>query len=328
MTHIRKLAWASALALAAGIAAPAAADEIVFTHGANPGNPRYDAADMFAALVEQYSGGAWTVNVAPSATLGDDAEMITSVQAGVINMTANSQGAFSQVVPEVGALGLPFLFAELPAAWAVLDGPIGEELDGLAREHGMVILGWWDNGIRHITHVEAHMATPADIEGMKIRTPPDRATIDAFEALGANPAPLAWSELPTALRNGTFEGQENPLTNIYSARLHEITPYISLSAHKYEGTPIIASLDWWDGLSDDERAVIQRAVTEAGWYQRGRSMIDAVTLVATLESEGAQFAEVDTEAFKAATAGVYDAWQAELGDFVSRLRAAADEAAQ
>ena len=283
---------------------------------------------MFAALVEQYSGGAWTVNVAASATLGDDAEMITSVQAGVINMTANSQGAFSQVIPEVGALGLPFLFAELPAAWAVLDGPIGEELDGLAREHGMVILGWWDNGIRHITHVEAHMVTPADIEGMKIRTPPDRATIDAFEALGANPAPLAWSELPTALRNGTFEGQENPLTNIYSARLHEITPYISLSAHKYEGTPIIASLDWWDGLSDEERAIIQRAVTEAGWYQRGRSMIDAVTLVATLESEGAQFAEVDTEAFKAATAGVYDAWQAELGDFVTRLRAAADEAAQ
>lgn len=325
MTAMKTLTAAAVVAL--GTAGAAQGAEFVLAHGSNPGNPRYDAADMFAALVEQYSDGAMTVNVAPSATMGDDAEMLTSAQAGVIQMTANSQGAFSQIVPEAGALGLPFLFAELPAAWEVLDGPIGEELDQLTQERGLKIVTWWDNGIRHITHVDKAIQTPADIAGMKIRTPPSPSTLDLFEAVGANPAPLAWSELPTALRNGTFEGQENPLTNIHSARLHEITPHISMSAHKYEGTPVLASLSWWEGLSEEEQAIVQRAADEAGWYQRGRSMIDAVKLVAVLEEEGAQFHEVDIEAFKDATASVYDNWESELGDFVPRLREAAQEAA-
>lgn len=325
MTAMKTLTAAAVVAL--GTASAAQSAEFVLAHGSNPGNPRYDAADMFAALVEQYSDGAMTVNVAPSATMGDDAEMLTSAQAGVIEMTANSQGAFSQIVPEAGALGLPFLFAELPAAWEVLDGPIGDELDALTQERGLKIVTWWDNGIRHITHVDKAIQTPADIEGMKIRTPPSPSTLDLFEAVGANPAPLAWSELPTALRNGTFAGQENPLTNIYSARLHEITPHISMSAHKYEGTPVLASLSWWEGLSDEEQAIVQRAADEAGWYQRGRSMIDAVKLVDVLKEEGAQFHEVDIEAFTQATASVYDKWEGELGDFVPRLREAAQEAA-
>lgn len=317
---------ASAFVLAAGLSA-AAAQEFVLAHGANPGNPRYDAANLFADLVEQYSGGAMTVSVAPSATLGDDAEMLTSVNAGVIEMTANSQGPLAQFIPEAGALGLPFLFAELPDAWEVLDGPVGDELNALANAQGFEIITWWDNGIRNVTHVSQAIETPADLEGMRIRTPQDRATIDAFEALGAAPSPLAWSELPTALRNGTFEGQENPLTNIYSARLHEITPFISMTGHKYEGTPIVANLGWWQGLSDAERDIVSRAATAAGWYQRGRSLIDGRALEAVMAEEGATVVQVDPAPFQEATAGVYDVWREELGDFVTRLQDASAEAA-
>lgn len=304
-------------------AAPAFAAEIVFAHGAHPGNPRYDAAEMFAALVQQYSNGEMTVNVASAETLGNDVEMLKSVKTGAIQITANSQGPFAQIVPEVGALGLPFLFKNLPQAWAVLDGPIGEEIDKLAQAKGYAVLAWWDNGIRHVTHIGKFVKTPADIKGMKIRTPSDKATIDAFKALGANPAPLAWSELPTALRAGTFEGQENPLTNIYSAKLHEITPYISLTAHKYESTPIVAGADWWNGLAAGDKKIIKDALLKAGWYQRGRSMVDAVKLVDVLKKEGAKFAEVDTAAYQKDTAGVYDIWTKDLGDFVKRLAAAA-----
>ncbi|WP_119167895.1 TRAP transporter substrate-binding protein [Algihabitans albus] len=319
---------AAATLLAWGAAVAAQAEEITFAHGAQPGNPRYDAASLFADLVEARSGGELTLNVAGSASLGDDAEMLKSVKLGAIQITANSQGAYSQVVPEVGALGLPFLFAELPQAWQVLDGPLGDELAELSRAQGYVVLAWWDNGIRNITHISKAIESPEDLAGMKIRTPPDRATLDAFEALGANPAPLAWSELPSALRSGVFEGQENPLTNIYSAKLHEITPYIALSRHKYESTPVLANAAWFDGLTSAEQDIVRTSAVDAGWYQRGRSLTDAENLVEMLKAEGAEFTEVDTTAFQQATAGVYDQWQSELGDFVSRLQTAAEAAAQ
>lgn len=314
----RRLAAAAFAALLMGSGA-AAADEIVLAHGANPGNPRADAAEMFAAMVERYSGGAITVNVAGAASLGDDGEMIQSVKVGTIQMTANSQGAFSQVVPEVATLGLPFLFDSLPDAWATLDGPVGTELSARAEQKGFVIVGWWDNGVRHITTVKGPITAPADVAGMKIRTPPDPMTLDIFKALGANPAPLAWSELPTALKTGTFEAQENPLTNIHSAKLHEITTYISLTGHKYEGTPLIANAGWWNGLSDAQRDLIRRAVGEAGWYQRGRSLIDNERLVAVIKQEGGTFQEVDKQPFVEATASVYESWKGRFPDFVSLL---------
>jgi len=211
------------LAATTMIAGAVQADEIIFAHGANPGNPRYVAAEKWGEIFTACTGGATTVNVAPSATMGDDVEMLTSATAGVINVTANSQGPLSQIVPEIGLLGLPFLFKDLPTAWAVLDGEVGTMLDERAQTAGLKILGFWDNGIRQVSHISRNVSSPEDIKGMKIRTPPDQMTVDIFEALGANPAPLAFSELPTALQSGVFDGQENPLTNIYSSKIHEIT---------------------------------------------------------------------------------------------------------
>ena len=133
-------------------------------------------------------------------------------------------------------------------------------------------------------------------------------------------APLAWSELPSALRSGAFEGQENPLTNIHSAKLHEITPYISMTGHKYETTPVVAGLGWWNGLSEGHRSCVTASVDQAGWYQRGRSQLDNQALRATMEAEGAKFLDVDQAAFAAATASVYDLYSDRYGDIVGLLR--------
>ena len=308
------------LASATMLAGAAQAGEIVFAHGANAGNPRYDAANMFAGLVKSCSGGAMTVKVAPSATMGNDAEMVTSVQSGVIQMSANSQGAMGQVVGEIGMLGLPFLFSNLNDAWTALDGEVGALIDTKAQAAGMKVVGFWDNGIRNVTHTGKHVATPADIEGMKIRTPPDEVTLAMFKALGANPAPLAWSELPSALRSGVFEGQENPLTNIHSAKLHTITPYITMTGHKYESTPVIAGLAWWNGLSGADRGCVETAVKQAGWYQRGRSQMDNQALRMKMTAEGAKFLDVDQSAFAKATASVYDQYAGKYGDIIKLLR--------
>lgn len=302
----------------------AQAEQLIFAHGANPGNPRYEAAEVFAAIVPSCAPDT-NVKVAPSATMGDDAEMLTSATAGIIQMTANSQGTLAQIVPEVGMLGLPFLFDNEMEVWEVLDGPIGDKLDKLAQESGLKIVTFWDNGFRHVTHVNKFVKSPADLEGMKIRTPPDQVAIDIFKALGSNPAPLGWSELPTALQSGTFDGQENPLTNIYSANLHEITPYISQTGHQYQSTPVVAGLGWWNSLPEESQACITEAAEHAGWYQRGRNYILNENLKATIKNEGGKFAEVDHAAYVDAAAPVYEKYEQKFGSFIADLRKAADQ---
>lgn len=299
----------------------AASAEVIFAHGANPGNPRYIAAEKWVDLFAACSGEE--VNHAPAATMGNDAEMLTSAQSGVIQVSANSQGAMSQIVPEVGLLGLPFLFSDLPTAWAVVDGDVGDMIDERAQNAGLKVLGFWDNGIRNITHTGKHVSSPEDVAGMKIRTPPDPMTLAIFEALGANPAPLAWSELPSALQSGVFEGQENPLVNIHSAKLHDITPYVTMTGHKYESTPVVASMAWWAGLDEAKQDCAVSATAEAGEIQRGLSLKGDATLRPRMAEDGALFAEADKAAYIAATASVYDQYAADYPELVAALKAAA-----
>lgn len=303
------------------LAGAAHAEDVIFAHGENPGNPRYIAAEKWAELYGACTGSS--VNVAPSATMGNDVEMLTSVGAGIIQITANSQGAFSQVVPEIGLLGLPFLFSDLESAWAVVDGEFGDVIDQRAQASGLKVIGYWDNGIRHISHLSKHVLEPADLAGMRIRTPPAEMTVDIFEALGASPAPLAWSEVPSALQSGVFDGQENPLTNIYFAKLHEITPFITLTGHMYEASPVVAGLAWWEGLDEATQSCITAATDEAGALQRQLNKEGNEKLQATMEAEGATFATANREAFIEATASVYDKYAAIYPDLVASLRAAA-----
>jgi len=311
------------LAATTALAGQAQAEDVIFAHGANPGNPRYVAAEKWAELFGACTGGAHTVNHAPSATMGNDVEMLTSATAGVIQVSANSQGAMSQIVPEIGLLGLPFLFKDLPTAWEILDGEVGDMIDARAQNAGLKVLGFWDNGIRNVTHTSKSVSEPVDLAGMKIRTPPDQMTVDIFEALGASPAPLAWSELPTALQSGVFDGQENPLVNIYSAKLHEITPYVTLTGHKYESTPVVAGLAWWSGLDEATQNCALEATAQAGEIQRGLVQASDDELRPVMEAEGAIFAEADKAAYQAATASVYDKYAEQYPELVAALKNAA-----
>lgn len=313
------------LIAATAFAGTAQADQIIFAHGANPGNPRFIAADEWGRIYTACTGGKTSVDVAPSATLGDDVELLTSAIGGVINVTANSQGAVSQIVPEVGLLGLPFLFKDMPAAWTVLDGPVGQMLDARAQQHGLKILGFWDNGIRHVSTLKAAVPKPGDLKGIKIRTPPDQMTIDIFTALGAAPAPLAFSELPTALQSGVFDAQENPLTNIYSSKIYQITKTITMTGHKYESTPVVAGLGWWHGLDTEAQGCALKATADAGKMQRDLSLKGDETLRPKMEAEGVTFVEADHGAYVTATASVYETYAKQYPDIVEMLKKAAGQ---
>jgi TRAP-type transport system periplasmic protein len=294
-------------------------------HGTAPGNPRSLAADRMAAQLRERSQGRIEMRVAGSAQLGDDLAMLTGLRTGTLDMSANSQGPASGIVPELAALGLPFLFPNAAAAYKVMDGAIGEELSKRFEGVGLVTLGWWDNGIRHITNSKRPINRPDDLRGLKIRTPADPSTIETFQALGAATQQVNFSELYVALQQGVVDGQENPLANIHSSKLHEVNRFISLTGHKWECTPVFASRITWGRLRPEDRRLVQDAVKEAEAYQRSLAQEADTKLLAEYRANSAVAVnEADQTPFRAATSSVADRWeQRPTGDFVKRLRAAA-----
>jgi tripartite ATP-independent transporter DctP family solute receptor len=318
----RRIFSIGALALAAmlSVSAHAQAVKLTLGHGAAPGNPRHEAAVKFAELVKAKTGGRIEIQVAPSAQLGDDAAMVTALRSGTLDISANSQGAVSTVVPEYSALGLPFLFSDIQKAWAVLDGPVGEELARRTAAKGMVVLGYWDNGIRHVSNNKRPIKTPADLKGLKIRTPPDGMTVDIMQALGADTQQIKFAELYVALQQGVVDGQENPLANVASAKLYEVQKYLSLSGHKYESNPFLMGKRSWDRLSPADQKIFQQAAAEATQLQRKLSKEADDRLVGELKAKGVQIDTVDRKSFIAATRPVYDKWNASpSGDFFKRV---------
>jgi TRAP-type transport system periplasmic protein len=294
-------------------------------HGAAPGNPRSVAADRLAALLRERSNGRIEMRVAGSAQLGDDAAMLTALRTGTLDMSVNSQGASSAVLPELAALGLPFLFPNAAAAYKVVDGAIGQELAKRLDGVGLTSIGFWDNGIRHVTNSKRPITRPEDLRGLKIRTPPDPMTIDIFQALGAATQQINFAELYVALQQGVVDGQENPLANIHSSKLHEVNRFISLTGHQWQCNPVLASRIAWGRLKPEDRTLVQDVAKEAGAYQRQLSQEADTRLLGEYRANSAvALNEVDQAPFRAATASVTEKWEARpFGDFVKRLRASA-----
>ena len=318
----RTLLAASLLAVAT--LSQAQAVKLTLGHGNPVGSPRHTAAVKFADEVKARSNGRIEVTVAPSAQLGDDAAMVTALRTGALDISANSQGAVANTVPEYAAFGLPFLFSDLPQAWKILDGAVGKDLADKTAAKGMVVLGYWDNGIRHMSNSKRALLKPDDLKGLKMRTPPDSVTVDIMQSLGAEAQQIKFSELYVALQQGVVDGQENPLTNIHSAKLYEVQKHISLTGHKYEMTPFLMSKRTWDRLSDADRKAVQEASKAATDLQRKLSKESDDSLVADLKGKGVQVDTVDKAAFQRATTSVITKWEAsDIGAFVKQVVVAA-----
>lgn len=294
-------------------------------HNSAPTNPRHIGAERFAAVLNQSTGGRIQVRVSPSEQLGNEQSLLTSLRTGAVDMCINSQGSSSALVPEIAALGMPFLFPTAAAAFRLVDGPFGETISQRFQRVGIVTLGMWDNGIRHITNSRRPINVPGDLRGLKIRTPPDPMTIDIFQALGAATQQISFGELYVALQQGVVDGQENPLANIHSSKIFEVNRFISLTAHKWECTPFLISAITWSRLSNADKDAVRAAAKEAGELQR-RLMLESDTrLLAEFRGMAAVAVnEADQAAFRAATASVADAWRRKpFGDFVDQMMRAA-----
>ena len=264
------------------------------------------------------------MQVAPSAQLGDDAAMVTALRTGALDLSANSQGAVANAVPEYAAFGMPFLFSNAAQAFKLLDGPLGKELADKSAEKGLIVLGYWDNGIRHMTDSKRPITKVEDMKGLKMRTPPDTVLVDIMQALGAEAQQIKFAELYVALQQGVVDGQENPVMNIHASKLYEVQKHLALTSHQFQITPFLMSKRSWDRLSDDDKKAVQEAAAEATALQRKLSQDSEDKLLADLKSKGVQVTTVDKAAFQKATTPVVDKWlAAPIGPYVKKVVAAA-----
>ncbi len=315
----------AALVLAAlPLGAQAQAIKLTLGHGAAIGNPRHEASVKFAEALKSKSGGRIEVQVAPSAQLGDDAQMVTALRTGALDMSANSQGAVASAVPEYAAFGMPFLFSDAAQAFKLLDGALGKELSDKSTAKGLIVLGYWDNGIRHMTNSKHPITKVDDMRGLKMRTPPDSVLVDIMQALGAQAQQIKFAELYVALQQGVVDGQENPLANIHASKLYEVQKHLALTSHQFQMTPFLMSKRSWDRLSDADRKAVQEAAVEATVLQRKLSHEADEKLLAELKTKGMQVTNVDKAAFAKATSSVDDKWVAgATGAYVKKVISAA-----
>ena len=324
----RKTFVRTVLAVAAAAVLPLAAQaqalKLTLGHGAAVGNPRHEAAVKFAEVVKAKSSGRIEVQVAPSGQLGDDAAMVTALRTGALDMSANSQGAVANAVPEYAAYGMPFMFSSPAAAFKLLDGPLGKELADKSAEKGLILLGTWDNGIRQMINSKRPIAKVEDVKGLKMRVPPDATLVDIMTALGAEAQQIKFAELYVALQQGVVDGQENPLANIHASKLYEVQKYLAMTNHQFQMTPFLIGKRTWDKLSAADKAVLQAAAAEATALQRKLSAEADEKLLADLKAKGVQVTTIDRAAFAKATASVQEKWlAAPIGPYVKKVVAAA-----
>lgn len=320
----KKLLLAAALSVFAGTAL--AQTKLTIGYNSAPGNPRDTAARLFADRVAALSDGKLQIQVAGNAQLGDDPAMLTGMRTGTIDISPNSQGAVSAVVPEVNAFGMPFLFDSLEHAWRTVDDPgIHAYLEQKFDAKGLVLLGFMDQGIRHVSNNKRPVTQLADLRGLKIRTPPDPVTVDIMRELGADPQQLKFSELYVALQQGVVDGQENPLMNVDSSKLYEVQKYISLTGHKWETIPFLVSKKTWGRLNDTQRGQIREAAREAIDAQRQMVKQSDIELLEGLKGKGVAINALDVAPLREAAAPVVQRWAAgDIGEFVKMVQQTAE----
>ncbi|MBU6484366.1 MAG: TRAP transporter substrate-binding protein [Betaproteobacteria bacterium] len=298
---------AAALACAAMAALSASAQTVLRMNTSLARDSSYGVAvDTFAREVETGTGGRYRIQNSYSAALGDERGSIEGLQLGTLDLTMTSTGPVPNFVPEVAIFDIPFLFRDYAQARAVLDGPIGQEMLKQFEPKGIEALAWGENGFRNMTNNKRPIRTPADLEGLKMRTMENPIHIEAYRALGILPTPMAFTEVFTALQQGTVDGQENPLSVILSAKLYQVQKYLTLTGHVYSPALILMSKARWDELSPADKQVFLAAAREAVKVNRARIDHDEKNAVAELRAHGMQVIEhIDKAAFQAALAPTF-----------------------
>jgi len=282
-------------ALAAGLAMPwvagsasAQTTRIRFAHPHPETDSWHKAALLFGEKLKEKSNGAITVQVFGNGALGSDPTTISSARGGTLDIALTGNPFFTGLAPKLNVLDLPFQFRDRKHVSAVLDGPIGDKLKPELEASNLYVLGFWDIGFRNVTNSRRPIQTVADIRGLKIRTTPNPAHIKAFQLMGANPTPLPFTELFTAMETRAVDGQENPNTLIQSARFFEVQKHLSITRHAYTAGILAFSKQRLDAMPAAHRDLIRAVAAEVTPLQRQMNEDGDPLAIAALKKEGMQ----------------------------------------
>jgi TRAP-type transport system periplasmic protein len=293
----------------------ASAEKLVLKlgHVAEPSNPYGLGADQFAKIVKEKSKGDIEVKVYPSSQLGSQKELIEGLTTGTVDMTLTGTAELGTYQPQMALFDMPFIFKDRKHAYRALD-TVGMDLGKELEKKGLKLLGYMENGIRHMTNNTRPIKSPADMKGLKIRVMNNKVYVEMIKSLGASPIPLSLDELYTAMQYGTVDGQENPSAHIFTKRFYEVQKYASLTGHAYAPEPVLISMKTWNKLNASQKAVIQSSASEAiAWQRKLSENLDEDFWKKIRKTGKMQVISVDREPFIKATAEVYKKMAAVVG---------------
>ena len=301
-----------AAALAAAFAGSAFAQtEIKFGHVGNPGSLFAASADEFAKRANAKLGGKAKVVVYGSSQLGGDKELLQKLKLGTVDIALPST-VMSSEADLFGVFEMPYLVKDRNHMKRIENAVFWKTLAPAAEAKGLKIIAVWENGYRHITNSKRPINTPADLQGIKLRVPEGKWRVKMFQAYGANPSPMKFSEVFTALQTGVMDGQENPFTQIYSAKFQEVQKYLSLTGHVY--TPAYATVGTkkWSSLPADVRGTLEAVAKETQAFVYDKAAMDDEELLGKLKAGGMQVNTPNKDAFIAASKPVYEDFAKEV----------------
>ena len=272
-----------------------------------------------AKNVEERTDGRVKIEVFANSEIGAERELTEGLGLGTVDLVVSSTAPVTNFVPELGVLDVPFIFKDRESAVKVLEGEIGDELFQKMEGNGIIGLSWAENGYRHITNAKHPINTPKDLKGLKIRTQENEIHLAAFEALGAQPTPMAWTEAITALQQGVVDAQENPAIVADQFSLFEANQkYMTLTGHVYSVAIYMMSKQTYDELPEDLREIVLEEGQKAGAQERDLIVEMEKESIKTLKENGVEIVEeVDVAPFQKAVQPVYE--KIEHQDLLNRI---------
>jgi C4-dicarboxylate-binding protein DctP len=301
---------------------------IKFSHVVATDTPKGQAAERFKALAEKATNGRVKIEVYPNSQLYKDKEELEALQLGAVQMLAPSLAKFGPLgVKEFEVFDLPYLFPNKEALYRVTEGPIGKGLFQKLDGKGIVGLAYWDNGFK-VMSANKPLKMPADFKGLKLRIQASKVLDAQMRALGANPQVLAFSEVYQALQTGVVDGTENPPSNMYTQKMHEVQKHVTVSNHGYLGYAVIVNKKFWEGLPADIRASLTKAMAEATTYEKAIAQRDNNMALDAIRKAGKTTIHMQTSqeqaAWRAALTPVHKEMEGRVGkELISSITAVA-----
>jgi len=301
-----------AAALAAAFAGNALAQtEIKFGHVGEPGSLFAASAEEFAKRANAKLAGKAKVVVYGSSQLGGDKELLQKLKLGTVEIALPST-VMSSEADLFGVFEMPYLVKDRKHMKRIEDGVFWKSLAPAAEAKGLKVIAVWENGYRHITNSRRPINTPADLQGIKLRVPEGKWRVKMFQAYGANPSPMKFSEVFTALQTGVMDGQENPFTQIYSAKFQEVQKFISLTGHVYTPAYATVGAKKWAGLPADVRGTLEAVAKETQAFVYEKAAKDDEELLGKIKAAGVQVNTPNKDSFIAASKPVYEEFAREV----------------